>query len=260
MQEILKSSQKILCGPLCDAKIKLSIQEKRLLSTEDEMRIEPERLAYWYLRLNGFFTVTNFLVHPETRKDYSTEVDVLGVRFPFRKENFKRPMTDDELFTRHDGRLCLVIAEVKSGPCDLNESWGNPEKRNMEKVLAAIGVFPQSCCWTVADSLYKIGCFQDDNNWLSLLCIGRCSNEAIQNSFSRVPQITFDDILRFIHRRLVEYLDVKEQHEQWDCDGQALWETVSSHRREDEFLGVVHVELDTSTRGPNPSSQATPAS
>ena len=223
------------------------------------MRIEPERLAYWYLRLNGFFTVTNFLVHPETRRDYSTEVDVLGVDLRGRRVNITRPMTDDELFTRHGERLCLVIAEVKNGPCNLNESWRNPEKRNMEKVLAAIGVFPQSCWQTVADSLYQIGCFQDDNNWLSLLCIGRCSNETIQNPFSRVPQVTFDHILRFIHGRLVEYLDVKEQHEQWDRDGQALWETVSSHRRVDEFLGVVHVEIDTSTRGPNPSLQATPA-
>ena len=208
------------------------------------MRIEPERLAYWYLRLNGFLTITNFLVHPETRRDHgTTEVDVLGVRFPFRSENLTRPMTDDELFTQHGTRLYLVIAEVKSGLCDLNGPWRNPENRNMEKVLAAIGVFPQSCWQTVAGSLYQNGCFQDDTHLLSLLCIGRRSNEALQNSFNRVPQVTFDHILRFIHGRLLEYLDVKAQHEQWDRDGKALWDTVSSHPRIDKFLEVVRVNM-----------------
>jgi len=206
------------------------------------MRIEPERLAYWYLRLNGFLTIANFLVHPETRRDYSTEVDVLGVRFPFRAENLTRPMTDDERFTRHGERFFLVIAEVKNGLCDLNGPWRNPENRNMEKILAAIGMFPQSCWRTVADSLYQSGCFQDDKHLLSLFCIGRYLNESLQNSLSQVPQVTFDQILRFIHGRLIVYLGVKAQHEQWDRDGKALWDTVSSHPRIDEFLGAVSVE------------------
>jgi len=29
------------------------------------IRIDPENFAYWYLRLNGFLTITNFVVHPD---------------------------------------------------------------------------------------------------------------------------------------------------------------------------------------------------
>lgn len=29
------------------------------------MHIFPERLAFWLLRLNGFLTIPNFIVHPE---------------------------------------------------------------------------------------------------------------------------------------------------------------------------------------------------
>lgn len=29
------------------------------------MRIVADRLAYWFLRMNGFMTVPNFIVHPK---------------------------------------------------------------------------------------------------------------------------------------------------------------------------------------------------
>ena len=45
------------------------------------MDISSERLAYWFLRLNGFLTQYNFVVHPEGADEYGhynqqTEVDV----------------------------------------------------------------------------------------------------------------------------------------------------------------------------------------
>ena len=43
---------------------------------------EPEKIAYWFFRINGCLTITNFLVHHERRGHFSTEVDVLAVRFP----------------------------------------------------------------------------------------------------------------------------------------------------------------------------------
>src|ERR1035441_9470268 len=42
-----------------------------------------EWLALRYLRLNGYFTLPNFMAH--RRGGALTEVDVLGVRFPYRK-------------------------------------------------------------------------------------------------------------------------------------------------------------------------------
>jgi len=46
-----------------------------------------ETLAYWYLRLNGFFPLKNFVMHmPEERTQHS-DCDLLAVRFPLVSED-----------------------------------------------------------------------------------------------------------------------------------------------------------------------------
>lgn len=43
-----------------------------------------ETLAYWYLRLNGFFPLSNFVLHrDEETIEHSADADLLAVRFPF---------------------------------------------------------------------------------------------------------------------------------------------------------------------------------
>jgi len=53
--------------------------------------ITSEQLAYWYLRLNGFLSISNFVVHPDTGGQQRTDVDILGVRFPYRAELLFNP-------------------------------------------------------------------------------------------------------------------------------------------------------------------------
>lgn len=47
-----------------------------------------EILAYWYFRLNGFFVLSNYVVHglTELSPNCSTDIDLLAVRFPYVKE------------------------------------------------------------------------------------------------------------------------------------------------------------------------------
>ena len=49
--------------------------------------VSSEALGYWFLRPNGFLTIPNFAVHPDAGSQQGTDVDVLGVRFPYRREN-----------------------------------------------------------------------------------------------------------------------------------------------------------------------------
>ena len=77
------------------------------------MQITAEQLAYWYLRLNGFLTVQNFIVHPDSGSEQRTDADVLGVRFPYRAELKPKPMIDDEPFTHIKDKPFIAIAEVK---------------------------------------------------------------------------------------------------------------------------------------------------
>jgi hypothetical protein len=87
-------------------------------------RLDAEKVAYWYFRLNGFLQIENFIVHPERRGSQRTDADLLGVRFRHRAEfafDHDRPMEDDPrlgLSHRFDD---VVIAEVKTNqPCTLN--------------------------------------------------------------------------------------------------------------------------------------------
>jgi hypothetical protein len=54
-------------------------------------QFNPERLAYWYLRLGAFLTIENFIVHDEAGGFQRTDVDLVAVRFPNRRETFAKP-------------------------------------------------------------------------------------------------------------------------------------------------------------------------
>ena len=92
--------------------------------------MNPERLAYWYFRLNGFFTTENFIVHPDQGRDQRTDADLLVVRFAHRAENLQRPMEDDLRVVSCNTFANVIIAEVKTGECRLNGPWIDPVRRN----------------------------------------------------------------------------------------------------------------------------------
>ncbi len=82
-----------------------------------------EELAYWYLRLNGFFPIANFVVHRTRSVRYSGDVDLIGIRLPHVYEDVggKPQDWDAALFSLFKRRLPLgVICEVKTGHFDTN--------------------------------------------------------------------------------------------------------------------------------------------
>ena len=112
----------------------------------DELLL-PEKVAYWYFRLNGFLQIENFVVHPGRRGSQRRDADLLGVRFPHRAEfllDHQDPMRDDEGTLRLSSVLIdVAIVEVKGNqPCALNGPWTAKEHQNVNRVLAAIGCLP----------------------------------------------------------------------------------------------------------------------
>ena len=196
------------------------------------MDIDSEQLAYWYLRLNGFLTIPNFVVHPDSGKNQETDVDVLGVRLPFRAENISRPMRDADLFTRKRDKTYLIIAEVKSGLCLLNGPWTKPERQNMQRVLMAVGAFTKAETEIVAKALYEVGKYTNQLYHVSLACLGRDRNDEISQKYPDVPQILWNEVLTFIHQRFSEYRKTKISHPQWDQDGRNLWNQYAAHPRD----------------------------
>lgn len=184
-----------------------------------ELKSSPERLAYWYLRLNGFLLLENFVVHPDTGNDQRTDADLLGVRFQHRSENLVQPMRDDAVVAECTSYCNVVIAEVKRGECKLNGPWTTPEKQDIDRVLSAIGCVAPTDVRTVAGALYQTGRYDEsDLVTIRLLAFGDRPG-ALQPD---VPQIYFDHMLKFMHERFRTYRRQKAAVGNWARDGQRL--------------------------------------
>lgn len=77
-----------------------------------------EELGYWYLRLNGFFPVSNFVVHRTEGVEYRSDVDVLAVRTPYIFEDVGGQHHDWDPFLVEQlefGKQIGLVCEVKTG-------------------------------------------------------------------------------------------------------------------------------------------------
>ena len=196
------------------------------------MNIRAESLTYWFFRLNGFLTIVNFVVHADQRGESGTDADILGVRFPYRAELFNHPMEDYHEFKKISSRPYIAIAEVKRGLCDLNGPWTQPKRRNIHRVLRAIGIVPLEDIDNVAAALYSDGVYESNSVYISLVSVGERPNNGLREKYPLVPQILWKDILAFIHQRFRKYRNVKTWHPNWDEDGHNLWDTFEQSRND----------------------------
>lgn len=64
-----------------------------------------EELAYWYLRLNGFFLVSNYVYHQIQEHDdaraYNADADLLAIRPPYYYEEIPHREMDEDGRTRY---------------------------------------------------------------------------------------------------------------------------------------------------------------
>ena len=202
--------------------------------------MDPETIAYWFFRLNGCTTITNFVVHPDRRGSQRTDVDVLAVRFPHRAELLTSgdPMPDHPVFNS-DGKIDIIFAEVKHGLCSLNGPWTNPEDKNMQRTLYAVGAFDSHRAPEVAQALYQAGYYQDDIYRVRLFGLGERKNDAI---LTTAVQLLWDEILAFIFDRFTKYRSQKAHHGQWDSTGSWLY-ALASRRTQEEFIEIVKARM-----------------
>jgi hypothetical protein len=146
----------------------------------ETLQINPERLAYWYFRLNGCFTITNFVIHPEQGRQQRTDVDIFAIRLPYRSELPGNPMPDDPILLPEGDRIKVILAEVKKETCNLNGPWTDRARGNMQLAIAAAGPFPQEKIEAAAEALYDHGIYQDDRFTMMLFCVGRTENLEIK--------------------------------------------------------------------------------
>lgn len=216
------------------------------------MDISSEQLAYWFLRLNGFMTLYNFIVHPDqadVRGNYlqRTDVDVIGVRFPYREEIRNRPMTDHEAFNTTT-QVQLVLAETKTRRCGFNASWREPDRENMQKILSATGFLPADEVEDAAIALYKHGSWSQESKSIVWAAFGSARNQTLEASYPGAIQLTWNEqVLPFIYARFRDYAREKRMHDQWDADAKGLFRAALDINDIDGFITSVTIKDPKST-------------
>jgi len=101
-----------------------------------------EELAYWYLRLNGFFPLSNFVVHKSSHVTYTSDCDLVAVRHPnvYEEIGGKDDDWDDVLCSRLDfNRTIGLICEVKTGGYDRTKLF---KTANVRYAIGRLGIVP----------------------------------------------------------------------------------------------------------------------
>jgi hypothetical protein len=179
----------------------------------------PERLAYWYLRLNGFLTTENVIVHPDEGREQRTDADLLAVRLMHRAENLVSPMQDDPRVADCSSFLNIIIAEIKTGRCALNGPWTDRVRMNMERVLRAIGCVDEQGLQQTASCLYENGLWRNGAVSVRLFAVGE---EKSQLMIPETQQLTWSEIIHFLIERFRAYRRQKSSVGQWTADGRKL--------------------------------------
>ncbi len=207
-------------------------------------RLDPEKVAYWYFRLNGFLQIENFVVHPGRYGSQHTDADLLAVRFPHRAERlFDDPhdiMADDEhrLSLSRDLIDVLIVEVKRNQPCTLNGPWTRQDQHNVHRVLAAIGCLPPDRIEAAAAHIYRAGCHLSDTPLrIRLVAVGRDRSDDLAAAYPEVTQLLWAEMLAFIWDRFHRYRQQKTQVDQWDPEGRKIKQLADLSAGAQEFIG-----------------------
>lgn len=125
-----------------------------------------ETLVELYLRLNGYFSIGNYLHHRVDAFGLDTESDVLAIRLPYQQEVLQdgRKQPNDAILVLPDNGPLVdcVIAEVKESAVEFNAPLtGRNGERLIAGALRMFGVFqeeafePEGKALDVARSLFE---------------------------------------------------------------------------------------------------------
>lgn len=164
-----------------------------------------ELLATWYLRFSGYFTTTDFTIHPDFRRQPGgTDADIVAVRFPHSAEYQRRfGFERDECLIRPEC-IDFLISEVKRGRCDINDSWRNPTRRNVEYAVRWMG-FEQdeSRIQEIAGAVYKSGActLPEARICVRFVAFGREMNPTLRAELPDVQQIMHERVIGRLKER-----------------------------------------------------------
>jgi hypothetical protein len=102
-----------------------------------------EELVYWYLRLNGFFPINDFVVHKSSSITYTSDCDVLAVRPKHvyeevggKPEDWDPHLADELGFADH---FVGLVCEVKTGAYEDDKLF---RSEHIGYSIARLGLWP----------------------------------------------------------------------------------------------------------------------
>ncbi len=190
-----------------------------------------EILVSWYLRLNGYFTVNNFIVHAgddpaRISNDHvapHTEVDTLAIRMPYSAEvaGSLCIANHDPLVGNQNSRRDFVIAESKSGKSNRpNRVWHKAIIGPIEYIIRFSGLFEDEKLLTeAAKALASNYHYENNNVRIRYIIFAEKKNDHYAKR--GVSYITYCQIIKFLvevrgKSWLTEKIGVASIHQQWD--------------------------------------------
>jgi hypothetical protein len=190
-----------------------------------------ERFVASYLRLNGYFTVPNFIVHAANdptrvlagHVGNYTETDIIGVRMPHSRE-----VTGNLHIANHgllvngaNGKTDVVVVEVKSGNDNKpNRVWRGAEAKQTACYIARfVGLHGEAEIQPVGDALAMAFRFEDE--WCRFRYIVFADEPNAHYQQKGVSYITFEQAIAFIVQVrgqcwIDSNIGVASSHHQWD--------------------------------------------
>lgn len=174
-----------------------------------------EVLTYWYLRLNGFFPITNFVlhdVHQRKNRKYSGDCDLLAVRFPHVSEKIRGqnlgwdPDLFEDLGSSFDRPVGLIV-EVKTGQFTQEDLRKSFSEYTLTYAIRRIGLVEEDQVPNlVAELMNCAKLIKDDFILAKLAVFGRSPSDDNENPFI-IKNI--HELDKFIRGRIKEYENTK---------------------------------------------------
>jgi hypothetical protein len=164
-----------------------------------------EEYALWYLRLNGFFPISNFVIHKSGEISNSSDCDVLAIRFPnvFEEVGGQENDWDDWLRGRFNfDKIIGIICEVKTGGYEKNKLF---RKNNVQYCVGRLGFVPQRHIGEVSNQF-------DGQQIIDLNSQYQLGKLLIANNGSETERYFYIDlgsIISFLDRRIERYPEEK---------------------------------------------------
>jgi hypothetical protein len=187
-------------------------------------RGRTEELVEWYLRLNGYFIIPNYILHPLMPcGSQRTEIDLLGVRFPYQSEvvcnseGKRLPMENDAKLIDNQFVDCLIVS-VKGAESEAEVNRKIKDFQNLKDVIKRFGfVESEDEIVDVAKELLREKKAVRGQFQIRFLGIA-----GKYNRYSKTKQIILKEIVEFILMRFRAYYGHKADTEQWTGIGKEM--------------------------------------